>query len=69
MCTNNQQQAETRGGLALQNYFEPEFNIVKVNSPDVICTSGETVTPPVSERDNAYLAMSKLGSVDFFIEV
>jgi len=52
----------------LQKYIEPEFNIVKVNAPDVICTS---IGPSdsISEKDNAYVAIGKLLGGGFFIEI
>ena len=56
----------------MQKYFEPEFNIFKVITPDVITTSGVDPVPsdpdiPLrSERDNAYLSFGDIsGSMSF----
>jgi hypothetical protein len=54
----------------LQKYIEPEFNIVKVNAPDVICTSIGPSDSVISEKDNAYVAIGKLlGGGGFFIDI
>ena len=56
----------------MQKYFDPEFNIVKVNTPDVIRTSDEgsgsggSASPLRSERDNAYFSFGDIsGSISF----
>ena len=53
----------------MKKYTEAKFNIIKINAPDVICSSAIGPDEPVaSERDNAYINAGKLFGGDFFIE-